>query len=284
MRWRTLGVGALSAALLLSLVPVVEAQERRRGGDRRGGFGRFGGFGRGNQTTDKLTLLRSDQVLAELKVTDEQKEKIESAVTAYREESRGAFSFEGFRDLSAEEREKAFAEAQKKRESIREKHEKKLAGVLKEEQNKRLGEIHLQQAGVEALATAGVAASLKLSEEQNGKIKAAFKARDEKRTKLFEDARGGSRDDRRAAFAEMREKTEKLQKETEKQVLAVLTKEQTEKFTALKGKPFELDRSSLRGRGRGDFGGGRGRGGRGGDRDGGRGERRRPPVDDDTDV
>ena len=57
----------------------------------------------------------------------------------------------------------------------------------------------------------------------------------------------------------------------------MLSKEQSESLTKLKGKPFELDRRSL-------FGGGRGAGGRGGaGGPGGEGkkDRRRPPADDD---
>ncbi len=258
------------------------AQDRdsgRRGREGRGSRGFRGGFGRGSTRGDKATLLRSDQVLKELKVSEEQKGKLEGILADYRDQGRELYS--GLRDLDRDEREKAMAELRKKQDALRKKTGKKLDSVLTKVQVKRLDEIVLQQKGVRGLIDGPVAASLKLSEEQVGKIKAVFKTEEDERSKLFRGfgrggrgGGGGGGGGDRGGFREIGEKMEKMRKDTETNSLAVLTKDQKEKFAALKGAAFKLERESRRGRGgRGGFDRG-GRGGRGG-------ERRRPPPDKD---
>ena len=69
------------------------------------------------------------------------------------------------------------------------------------------------------------------------------------RERMREIMQGGNRENMREEFA-------KLRKEIETKVLAVLTTAQQEKFTELKGKPFEMPQGGF-------FGGRGGRGGRG---------------------
>ena len=272
-----LRIVSVLSVLVLAFTASVEAQdqERRRGdrgdrGDRRGGDrGRFrgpGGMGRGVGAT---ALLGSKQVREHLKITEEQGKKLEEIIAAHREASRGLFS-RGPRDASDEERQKAREEAGKKREALAKETRGKIDGVLNDDQSKRLSQIEIQQAGTAVLVRKDIVASLKLSDEQVGKIKAAFEARNEKMGELFRAARdGGGREG-------MREKMSKIRDESDKAVLELLSKEQNEAFATMKGEEFELDRSSLfRGRGRG----GRGGGEEGGGRRGG-GQRRRPPSDD----
>lgn len=296
----------LPVLILLFSVSSAVAQDRereRRGGQDRGQRGpqggRFGGprggFGRGFGV-DKPTLLGSEQVQKELKVGEDQKKKIETVL----EEHRGKFRelFGGGGDP---------AEMGKKREALGAETDKKLAKILRDAQVKRLNEIALQQRGVQALTDAPVVAALKLNDAQTRKVKDILAAGDEERRKLFGGAGGrgpggrggaggrrpgggpggaGGRGGQRGGgqgFGEIMEKMQKIQKDTETRALGVLSSEQKEKFTALKGKPFELDRRSLF-RGRGGFGGpGRGGPGGGGPGRGGRpDQRRRPPVDDDA--
>ena len=286
-------------------------REGRGGGRGRGGpsFGGFGGF-----RIDKMMLAGSEQVQKELKVSEEQKGTIGKVVASYREKSRELFPRGGRGgpggrggrggrdggDVSREEREKQRAETEKKRDKLRQEAEKKLAGILDKKQVKRLDEIALQQRGIDALTDANVAAALHLSKEQIEQIKKAVQSGRDKRGELFRggfgggrgrggpgggarggrgggEGRGGGARGGRGGFGEIREKMEKIQKETETAVLASLTGEQKKKFASMKGKKFELDRRSLFGGSRGGRGrGGEGRGGRGG------GERRRPPVDTDA--
>ncbi len=273
-----------TALLVLSWTAASHAQE---GGQRpqRGGFG--GGFG-GAPTIDKPTLLASSQVREELKIKDEQAKKIDEILAAHRQESSELFSGGRSRDLSAEEREKRQKESMEKRATLRKKTEAKLETSLEKDQLKRLGEIELQQQGIDGLASEPMVAALKLTKEQVEKIRSTVSTRDEEVRKLMGGLRGrggpgaGGGTGSGGDFQEMREKTEKLRKEAGEKGLAVLSKEQREELDKLKGKPFELDRRALFG-GRGNRPGGQGRGRGEGGGSGGEGsskEKSRPPEDD----
>jgi Spy/CpxP family protein refolding chaperone len=296
IRLQTLALAACALALVVTTRS--DAQDRP-GRGQGGGFGR-GGFGGGIQI-DVPTLLGADQVRKELTVKEEQAKKLDEILTAYREESRGLFG-RGGAGGGAQPTDEERAERTKKRAELTAKVTEKLEAALEAEQKKRLGEIVLQQQGVDGLIGAPVVASLKISEEQVVKIKAAIAKRDETLQKLMEEMRaaGGGRGGRgqgggqpgAGAGGEIREKMEKIRKESDTVALSALTKEQTEALEKLKGKPFELDRTGLFGRGgrggRGPgagAGGGEGAPGGGGRRGGGQGgERRRPNADSDTEI
>jgi hypothetical protein len=278
-RSRIVASAALVAALALTATVVAQDQEGGRRGPRSGGGGFGFGFGGPGRGVDKATLLGSEQVRGELKLSEEQAKKVEGILTTHREAQREAFS--SLRDVPREERDKAREEMQAKVDTLRKKTDGELAAALGKEQIKRLDEILLQQQGVDALASEPVIASLKLSEEQVTKVRAALKARDDKAAELRPSRRRGEGGEGgqggqgggREGFEAAREKMEALRKETEGTVLGILSQEQSAAFAKLKGEPFELDRASLfRGFGRG--GQGRGDGSGSGEGEGGR--RRRP--------
>lgn len=251
--------------------------EGARAGRMRTGGGMMAGFG-----MDKSMLLRSTQVQEELKVSEEQKGKIEEALTAYQEKSRERLNMQGLRDLSAEEREKRMEEWRKAREKLSDELDKDLAKILNKDQMKRLNGIQVQQQGIMALMNEKVAKELKITEEQKKKLEAAQEEGREKQMKLFEDMRAeGGGQPNREAMTQMREKREAIQKETEAAILGVLTADQKKAFDEMKGKPFELDRQSLM-RGRGGFGGQQPRGERGqrGERPEGATRRQRPQAEE----
>lgn len=268
--------GLALAALALGLVFASSgwAQERREGGPGGGGFGRGFGFG---GAIDKVALVGSDQVRKEIKVADEQAKKLDEILTAHGEAQRGLFQGRGDRDASAEEREKRRAESQTKIAALSKETEGKIDAALQAEQLTRLNEIVLQQKGVDALRAEPLLTSLKISKEQTEKIQTALKGRDDELAKIFPrgvggrrgggDAGGNAGGGERPNFEEIREKSDKVRKATEKSVLALITQEQVEAFEKAKGKPFELDRSTLRRGGPGGRGGAPGR------------ERRRPAGD-----
>lgn len=241
------------------------ARGARGTGTRFGGMGMFGTRGRG---MSKMMLINSEQIQKELKITEEQVAKIRELQTAQREEMRNIFTGMGnMRDMSAEERTKAREEMTKKREAMTKATEKKLAKLIKKEQNKRLNEIVLQQAGVDGLTSDYVVKGLKLTKEQVTKIKAALKARDDELQKLMESMRGSfgrrrpraeggdnSAERQRPDMTEMREKMTAIRKKGEEKAMSVLTEEQKKGLEKLKGKKFELDRNALFRR-RGTFGG-----------------------------
>lgn len=227
----------LSLSFILFASPLA-AQEEKKGSGRRGGPGAARAGAPFDVGESKLALLRYEQVMAEVKVTPEQKTEIEKIQKELRDQVTA-----GGRtgNLSQEEREKLL----EKRKQAATESDQKLASVLKPEQLKRLSEISFQQRGPAVLKDEAVAKELKLTPEQVTKVGEAITWGQEERRKLLSERGQGKRG--REALAEMREKQEKVQKETETKVLAALTDAQKEQFVKLKGSPFKLDRSTLRG-------------------------------------
>jgi Spy/CpxP family protein refolding chaperone len=288
MRRPLLPVLAAGLAILFMTAGAMRAQEEggkgRRGG---GGFGQ-GGFGGGFGRIDKSMLLGSEQVRKEIKLNEEQSKKVEEILASHREAQMELFQgARGNRDASDEERAKAREERTAKTAELGKKTEAKLAEVLDKKQTERLDQIVIQQQGPDALVSDKVIAAISLKPEQVEKIKATLAKRDEEVRSSFGGGRrggdgggqgGGNREEARA-------KLEKARKDAETAAFAVLSKEQSESFTKLKGENFELDRSTLRGPGgggRGGFGpGGPGSGNRGG-AEGGGNQKKRPPADDEA--
>jgi Spy/CpxP family protein refolding chaperone len=247
------------------LVLPVQAEEaaKKQSGPRFDPAGRgMGGMGSG-----KLALLSREQVQTELKITAEQKEQINAVQTGLREKMRELMPArgqggQGGQGATAEERQKRMAEMQAKRQQLTEESEKKLATILKPEQSKRLGEISLQQRGVQGLKDKEVVEALKITKEQTDKIDAALKWGQEEQQKLFQESRGQGAGRDAAARTAMREKQEKIRAETETKALAALTDAQKEQLTKMKGAVLKLEPMTPRtGGGAGGPGGGP-RGGR----------------------
>jgi Spy/CpxP family protein refolding chaperone len=228
----------VAAGLVVVAVAVQTASAQDRG--RRGG-----GFGRG---ASELRLLNSPQVQKELDLLDEQKKDIQKLIDDSRAQMRDAFS--GLRDLSREERREKFAEMREKMRSMNEKLQKELNEVLLPHQQDRLKQIALQLQGNQALSNPEVAAKLGLSDKQKDQLAQVQEEGREKMREMFTSAReaGGDREAMREKFAQMRE-------DLDKQIEGVLTADQKRKLEEMRGEPFELDRSQLRGgRDRGDRG------------------------------
>jgi hypothetical protein len=164
-------------------------------------------------------LATNASVQKELKLTDEQVEKVKTAakdlLTSLKD------SFPG-KDATAEQR----AEFAKKSSEVR---NKVLAGILKPAQMKRLRQIELQQSGP---TDADSQKELGLSDEQKTKIKEiADKSREERR-----DLGKGFKDNPK----ETQEKMAKLTKDTTEKELAVLTDAQKKQWKEMTGEPFEV--------------------------------------------
>ncbi len=266
--------------VFLAVDSIAQAQDRGRG--RRGGGGGFGGGFGGSRGAgvEAGSLLRSEQVQAELKLSEDQLAEISALTEKAREQVRE--SFRGFRDLSDDERRAKGEELRSKQQELQADMRKQLEKVLSAEQVKRLDEISLQVRGMRALADSAIRSKLSITEEQKQGIDDIVQAQRDMMRELFggmRELRDLDNDERAAKFAELREKGEELASETEAAVLELLTEEQRRSFAEMKGKPFELDRRSLFGGGRGGRGGEsgqreRGRPDRGGDGEGGRGANR----------
>jgi hypothetical protein len=227
------------AAVMAGLVLTTSLSAQGRG---RGGFvGGRGGLG-------PIMLAANEAVQKEIGITDEQKTKL----TALREEffkdqqeSSGSAPAGGFQDLSQEERTKLFEQMAATAKKLNDKYLPKLKETLKPEQFERVLQIAYQAAGTNAFRNEDVVKALELTKEQQDKIATLNKDFQAKMQGLFTGGGAGGPE----AFTKLRD-------EQSAELAKVLTKEQTEKWSAMQGKAFDL--TALRG-GRGGPGGAGGR-------------------------
>jgi len=162
-------------------------------------------------------LAGNASVQKELKLTDEQTEKVKSAL---KDVFSGLKDSLPGKDATPEQR----AEFTKK---MSDATNKALAGILKPEQLKRLRQIELQQSGP---TDADCQKELGLSDEQKTKIK---EIGDKFRSDMRDLVTGGN-------FQDAREKITKLRKESLDKEVAVLTDTQKKKWKEMTGEPFEV--------------------------------------------
>jgi hypothetical protein len=167
-------------------------------------------------------LLQRSEVQSELKLTDEQKEKLRRpAGDDWRE-------FGKFFRVPAEQRSKKAAE-------FRAAQEEQIAEILDAGQQRRLGQILLQQRGLAALADDKVSETLGLSPKQRQSAASAIKEVGSSRRSLFSGKGKGK--DMGKWMAEQR-------RQEDKKLAALLTESQREQWRELIGTPFELQRSA----------------------------------------
>jgi hypothetical protein len=173
-----------------------------------------------------------DAVQEELKLTAEQKEKVEEHL---RERLPDIMEFfQSLDGVKGEEREK-------KLHAFRQKAQEQLTSVLKatlkEDQSKRLHQLGLQQEGAFALfhGEPKIAKSLKITGEQRKQFMAVVQDLQKKVKPLIEEAQSGGNPE------EIRPKVMKIRKEHESQIEALLTDTQKKQWKEMLGKPLALD-------------------------------------------
>ncbi len=236
---------AVAVAVIAMAAQLAVAQnEGRRGRDGRGrGPGGPGGFG-GPPSMARLATVEKVQEV--LKLTDEQKTKIEKLNSDFFKEMREAF--DGDRPDPGKLRQ------------LRDGQVDKLKEVLDADQQKRLTGVFVQLMGAGAVMDPAVGKEIGLTDEQKDKLQEALGPPPEGRP-------GREGREGRGRGQSMQERREKMEKE----VMAVLTPEQQKKLEELKGEKVDIDMSALR-PGSGREGRGRERGERGGRRGGSREE------------
>jgi hypothetical protein len=249
--------------MLAAMAMTTSAVDAQPGGQRQGGgFGR--GMTGGARPVSITQLLQIEKVREDAEILDEQAEDIKTAVDKVRQDARSTQGERpNFRELSETQREEFFKKFREQQESTNKKIQEAIEDVLLPQQVERLEEIRLQIQGVGALLTEPVQKELKITAEQKTKFEEVQKKTQEKGQELFSGVRelfqGGDREKAQAAMQEIREKMTAMQKETEKNILAVLTDSQKKEFEKMKGKPVEISPEELR----------PSRGGQGGQRPGG---------------
>jgi Spy/CpxP family protein refolding chaperone len=232
-------VAGLAVVAMVSQSAV--AQDGGQGRRGRGGGGFMGGM-MGPITAGRA--IGAKEVQEALKLTDDQKTKIEKINDDSREAGRALFRQGGPPDMD-------------KMVELSNDASKKIEESLEPEQQKRLVGILIQLNGPTAVADPGVAKELNITDDQK---KTLHQIRQDARAegeKMRDD--NGSREDRQ-------KKMQEIQDEVSKKILGALTSDQQAQLESLKGDKVEVDKSQLRG-----FGG---PGGPGGGRDGDRGGRR----------
>ncbi len=232
-------------ALVLTAALAVPALAQPPGGGRGRGMG--GGMGGG-----PAMLLRSEDVQKDIKLTDEQKEKLKTFQTKVQEDMQAMRG----PDVDQEKRQ----ELGKK---IADDTAKFLKEALTDEQNKRLKEISLQNTvknNPGALATSEeYATALKITDDQKTKIKEiADQARKDRQEVMGGGGGGGGGGQRRQPpTPEQQKKLDALSKEAGDKIMEVLTADQKKSLQEMEGKPFEGKFPTFGGGGRRGGGGGR---------------------------
>ena len=243
-----------AVAIAAVSIMVVRAFAQGGGGGGRGGRGGFGGQRMGMGGGDTQLLNRKD-VGAELKITAEQKTKVDAALEKMRADRRAAMQGGGgnFRDMSD-------ADRQKMQEKNAEEEKKVLESVLTKEQVTRLKELGIQRAGNAAILRPEVQKELVITEDQKKKIADLQAKQREAMQSMFQN--GGfqdmSQEERQAAMAKMQETQKKNTEIMNTELGKILTPEQAAKLKTMGGAPFKFDPAEDNNRG------GRGGGGRGG--------------------
>lgn len=225
-------IGAAIALLVINIAAQQPGQPGRGLGRQGGGIMRGGGNVAG------MLLQRAD-VQKELGLTEDQKTKIRQA-----QEKRQA-AMQELRNLPPEERQQKIQELMRFND---------LTDALNDTQKKRLKELEYQWQGAMALNQQETAQAVGLTQEQRTKIAGIQEQMGQTLREAMRDFQPGG------DMTEVRKKMEDLRNKTEKEIEAVLTAEQKQKWQAMQGKPFTFEGGRGMGFGRGGFGAG-GRGG-----------------------
>ncbi len=225
-------------------------QRGQGGGGQGGGRGGFGGGGFGGRGIASLLTIK--EVRDELKMDEEQTKEMEAFTKELREEMQTQFAgFGGGRggpggpggggaapDMTKIN--EALASMQLKSES-------KLEKILDPVQMDRLVGLFIQRDGARTLNSKIISTRLEITEDQKAKIADQEKIAGEEMRSLYGGGGGGGGD--------MREKMDKMRKDSEEKITGLLTAAQKAKMEELKGAKFEFPAPPPRGGPGGNRGG-----------------------------
>lgn len=225
--------------IALGLVSFAQTQASAQFGR---GFG--GGFGGGMNVPglDRMGLLGIEEVQAELKMSDEQKESVKKMSEDMQAEGRKAFEGFDFMNATQEEREKKMADMAAKMAERGKTVREELDKLLDEKQNGRLKELLLQRFGYALLSQEDIAKEVGITDEQQAKLKEIDEDNSKKMGELFRGGFGGDREAMQKKMADQR-------KAYGEAITAALTQEQIDKFEDMKGDAFDFPAPRRRGPG-----------------------------------
>lgn len=172
-----------------------------------------------------------DRVQDEVKLSDSQRQKVMDQFGPHFQTTMRLF--ERIKDLPPEERER---EVNQHRQKSGEALAAELKGILNDDQQRRLFQLQLQQAGAFALAGQNEAfRTLKISDEQRRCFTAVVPSMHEKMQPLLVEAQASGGPD------EIAPKLLRVRREHAGRILAILSRHQKEQWQALLGRAFEFD-------------------------------------------
>jgi hypothetical protein len=174
-------------------------------------------------------LVFRDKVQEELKLSDEQKDKLLEKFPEYAQETKKVF--DKLPDLKPEEREKAM---QSHRQKSHEQLTAFLKDTLKPEQLKRLQQLELQQQGPFALGRPELVEALRITVEQRQQFMGVAQDMQKQIEPLLKEAQSGGNPQ------EIRPKVMKIRKDHEGKIEALLSDAQKKQWKEMLGKPFDL--------------------------------------------
>ncbi len=176
-------------------------------------------------------ILNRSDVQEEIKLSDDQKAKLDTQRAGIRDKMRALFSGGGGFGGSDEDR-KAM---QIKMQAVFEDVSKEALRVLTDEQRKRVKELYVQSAGNLAVLQPDVAKELEITAAQKAKFNDLQRLQDDATQGLFEQVQSGDID-----REQMQVSVAKNAKVMDAEVAKVLTVAQRDKLKAMGGVPFEF--------------------------------------------
>jgi Spy/CpxP family protein refolding chaperone len=162
-----------------------------------------------------LFLLQQKDVQKELKLTSDQISRVKEAFDKQKQET------QGLRELQGDARQERVRELMRA-------DQKTMHEILQPDQQKRLGQIMLQEQGAPAFAHPRVARELNISNDQEQKIEDILDTASRKMHSLYRNGQADS----------ARQQAEDLDKQTTTSILDVLTPEQRTKWKNMVGTTF----------------------------------------------
>jgi hypothetical protein len=188
----------------------------------------------GRQITEMLGprfLVFRDKVQDELKLSDEQKRKLEKRL-----QDTVQYTMQFFQKLADKEPEEREKELHAYREKAQENLSAFLQGLLQEEQSKRLRQVMLQRDRLFALlGDAEITKELEITDKQRQQFGQVAQEMQKKIEPLLKEAQKGGNPQ------EIGPKIRKIRKEQEERIEALLSDAQKKQWKEIRGKPLDLD-------------------------------------------
>jgi hypothetical protein len=248
---RLMLVAEVAACFVMALVIVIPAHAQccMKGGTQQGGrgqmpFGQGGGmqmpfgqaanmqnpFGQANvmqmpfpQGNPTLALLKQIPIQKDLQLSSEQNKKLKSFIAKEQKDLQSLVRIVPmYRQQKADEMNQATEES--------------LQDLLTQDQSNRLSQIALQKKGTVSLLDSEIVSALKITYDQQGKLKAVQQESAKETTKLQQ--MSANPQYYQARLPDVKKRWEKLQKDTQEKLLNVLTVEQRSQWQEMIGEPF----------------------------------------------